>query len=315
MATARQIAANRLNAQKSTGPVTDEGKLASRGNAVKHGLAGDGLVVPDDDQAAIQLRMIEWRPNFQLETPAQAWLFEQMVVNSIRLDRCVEQEAAIRLSESQRASSCWDDDRQDEAAELAGKLSKRPVQISRRLQRTRQGADWMIMCWRSLAAILDRGGEWTEAQKSLALDLMGTDPALRDDTPLENPRAIAAREIAHLERRKTQSLNQFDEFERSAALAGLATTPSPALNNLRRYEASCRRQYLWAREQLEQCRQEFASPERAPAADPETPAETSTTNRTQWQSGQDEPFPIPSFVGQPREIHPRPCFDSNRSYS
>ena len=46
MVTARQLAANRRNAEKSTGPRTDEGKAFSRGNAVKHGLAGDGIVLP-----------------------------------------------------------------------------------------------------------------------------------------------------------------------------------------------------------------------------------------------------------------------------
>ncbi|MBI5265909.1 MAG: hypothetical protein HY851_01635 [candidate division Zixibacteria bacterium] len=37
MATDKQISANRLNAQKSTGPVTDDGKAASSRNAVTHG--------------------------------------------------------------------------------------------------------------------------------------------------------------------------------------------------------------------------------------------------------------------------------------
>jgi hypothetical protein len=38
MATSAQIAANRANAQKSTGPRSAEGKSASRFNALKHGI-------------------------------------------------------------------------------------------------------------------------------------------------------------------------------------------------------------------------------------------------------------------------------------
>jgi hypothetical protein len=41
MATERQIAANRNNAKKSSGPRSKEGKQASRRNALRHGLAID----------------------------------------------------------------------------------------------------------------------------------------------------------------------------------------------------------------------------------------------------------------------------------
>ncbi len=40
MATEKQIAANRANAQKSTGPKTGAGKLKSSRNAYRHGLSG-----------------------------------------------------------------------------------------------------------------------------------------------------------------------------------------------------------------------------------------------------------------------------------
>jgi hypothetical protein len=45
MATEAQILANRLNAQKSTGPQTPEGKAIVSQNAVKHGLsAGQDII-------------------------------------------------------------------------------------------------------------------------------------------------------------------------------------------------------------------------------------------------------------------------------
>ena len=52
MATDKQIEANRLNAQKSTGPRTEAGKRASSLNAFKHGLTGHLLVLTDDEREA-----------------------------------------------------------------------------------------------------------------------------------------------------------------------------------------------------------------------------------------------------------------------
>jgi hypothetical protein len=44
MTSFKQIEANRRNAQKSTGPITEEGKLQSRCNAVRHGLTAETII-------------------------------------------------------------------------------------------------------------------------------------------------------------------------------------------------------------------------------------------------------------------------------
>ena len=46
MATERQIAANRRNAQRCTGPKSDDGKRVTRMNALKHGMAAGIIVLP-----------------------------------------------------------------------------------------------------------------------------------------------------------------------------------------------------------------------------------------------------------------------------
>jgi hypothetical protein len=46
MASERQIEANRLNAQKSTGPKTRKGKAICRLNAFRHGLRSSGTILP-----------------------------------------------------------------------------------------------------------------------------------------------------------------------------------------------------------------------------------------------------------------------------
>ena len=47
-----QLEANRANAQKSTGPKTEEGKQRSRLNATRHGLTGQVSIMTDEERAA-----------------------------------------------------------------------------------------------------------------------------------------------------------------------------------------------------------------------------------------------------------------------
>ena len=57
MTSFRQVAANRANARKSTGPTTEEGKQQSRGNAVRHGLTAEtviGELEDADDYSAFE---------------------------------------------------------------------------------------------------------------------------------------------------------------------------------------------------------------------------------------------------------------------
>ena len=49
MASEKQVAANRANAKRSTGPKTVAGKALSRMNAYKHGLTAETNVIGDED--------------------------------------------------------------------------------------------------------------------------------------------------------------------------------------------------------------------------------------------------------------------------
>ena len=49
MSSFKQVAANRLNALKSTGPKTEEGKRRSRCNAIRHGLTAETVIVGVED--------------------------------------------------------------------------------------------------------------------------------------------------------------------------------------------------------------------------------------------------------------------------
>ena len=55
MSTEMQIKANRQNAQKSTGPRTQDGKEAVSQNAVKHGLCASKNVIKTESQEEYNL--------------------------------------------------------------------------------------------------------------------------------------------------------------------------------------------------------------------------------------------------------------------
>ncbi len=71
MASQAQIEANRRNAQKSTGPVTELGRTASRLNALKHGMTAATSVLPHEDANEFfelkQSLMEEHRPGSGVE--------------------------------------------------------------------------------------------------------------------------------------------------------------------------------------------------------------------------------------------------------
>ena len=79
MATLQQIEANRLNAQKSTGPRSAEGKAAVRFNALKTGIDAQSQVIPGEDPAALALLAAEYYDRYQPATPEVRALVDTLV--------------------------------------------------------------------------------------------------------------------------------------------------------------------------------------------------------------------------------------------
>ena len=79
MTSLRQIESNRRNAQKSTGPKTQDGKQRSSQNAIRHGLTAETVIGP-------------------LEDPADYRAFEQTVTTTYDAETAVERELVLRLA-------------------------------------------------------------------------------------------------------------------------------------------------------------------------------------------------------------------------
>ena len=79
MTNLRQIEANRRNATKSTGPVTEEGKQRSRCNALRHGLTAETVIGALEDAQDYQA-------------------FEAAIVADYDAQSAVERELVLRLA-------------------------------------------------------------------------------------------------------------------------------------------------------------------------------------------------------------------------
>jgi hypothetical protein len=87
MATPAQIAANRLNAQKSSGPKSPAGLAVSRFNALKSGLDAKSQVIPGEDPAELAALAENYRRQFQPATPFEIFLVDALVTADWRLRR------------------------------------------------------------------------------------------------------------------------------------------------------------------------------------------------------------------------------------
>ena len=211
---AAQLAANRANAQKSTGPKSAEGKERSRANSCKHGLTGDGIVLLTEDAEAVAGRFdrlkAELRPSNEL---AEA-LVERVALMTVRLRRCARLETSAANDRILQAIPKFDEARRAEADELVASLGASPATNFRLLKSSPEGIDALIADWdRMLQAIDGRGVERWDYSNYLQADwLNGHNSVVNSDYKaytfaLQNrPECLTPEELAeagttHAERR------------------------------------------------------------------------------------------------------------------
>jgi hypothetical protein len=95
MASKSQIDANRRNAQKSTGPKTQEGKDKSRRNGLQHGLTAKTCMLEDEDPEALVDLLNEIREKFNPQDTDEDFLIERMAKARFKYNRIMPIEAAI----------------------------------------------------------------------------------------------------------------------------------------------------------------------------------------------------------------------------
>jgi hypothetical protein len=137
MATRKQIAANRRNAKKSTGPRTPEGKAASARNATKHGLLSRTPLLADENESEfVELRIQihgELAPMGALETvlvnriAAQQWRLARIPALEAELFERMRYDA---LGNDQGLGAAWARDAEPYGGALA-RLSRYETTLER----------------------------------------------------------------------------------------------------------------------------------------------------------------------------------------
>lgn len=123
MATPRQVAANRANAKKSTGPKTDGGKAVSASNARKHGLFGRDVAFLQEDPEAFDALVSGLRAQFHPGSALEEELVDQLALAFWRNRRLAKAERN-GLNKYLRHQLKYSSDGQDETTPASFSVSQ-----------------------------------------------------------------------------------------------------------------------------------------------------------------------------------------------
>jgi len=186
MPTRKQIEANRRNAQKSTGPVTAEGKAACAMNAFKTGLYAESLLIPGEKLEDLQQLIADYYREHRPTTPDQRGILDDLIMCEWQLRRLIVVEASLwnyQISEFFRPVE--DEYRTGKAL---GNNTKSLSLIQRRIDATRRGRDRNIRLLEELTAkpIPRQPPAVTETPETPSPEI-GSVPARPPKAPVEPP--------------------------------------------------------------------------------------------------------------------------------
>ena len=185
-----QLEANKRNATRSSGPRTPQGKIRSRANSYKHGLTGEGIVLPTEEAAEVDLLIGEFEADMKPKTAMARKLVARLALLTLRLERSAKQEAKAISLKMRRASAEFSDARLAEVENLYSWIGAEPATNARRLRATPEGIDRLIASMEGLLGELGHsdGAIWGWQQCEHLHHLMGLRPL---DVPISRPKALS----------------------------------------------------------------------------------------------------------------------------
>lgn len=105
----KQKIANKHNAQKSTGPKTEQGKAIVKVNALKHGLLSKELLIDEENKNELEHLGKALRKELKPENSLELLLTEKLIADTWRLKRALRVEREMFDSDSKKTGFSSDE--------------------------------------------------------------------------------------------------------------------------------------------------------------------------------------------------------------
>ena len=253
-----RLEANRRNAQLSTGPKTEAGKAVARGNALKDGFTGKGIVMPPPMKADFEFEYAQWAKDYQPTNIEEESLLKTLALASARIIPLHNELNRLEETNRERELECGAIERTAAVQHWYRRLSSNPALALAEIQRTSTGCRWLAERWEAFEFGLEDGGcRWSDDDLKRLLDLLGIPHEERHfskkarDFENLSKRAKAGDATAHadlLERvagQRRRLVHEGDRLERGhetftreMMISGKHVDMSPAMLRLRRLEAA-----------------------------------------------------------------------------
>ena len=203
-----RLEANRRNAKKSTGPRSEEGKRRSSLNAITHGMTARIALLPDEDPAAFDRRMIQWVQQYRPQNDGELFQAERAAYSAWLVQRSRRAQSARLVFKAQTALDEKQNREERESMELALRLFRlpgggqagaqgasqkqeglpgdclpeerddadHPALLVLGLEASEMGCRWLLDRWSELKAVIDdEGPAWQTPERFKAIRLLRLD--------------------------------------------------------------------------------------------------------------------------------------------
>ena len=168
-------AISRRNGARSRGPLSNETKLISSRNNLRHGFYAKVHHLPDESPEETATLRQRWWSDVAPKTVAEEFLTNECFQANLIANRVHRARRAVVAAQQEAATASWHDQRDDVVGRLWKELQTTDDarDVLRQLRTTTLGLDALSGEWDRLGSVLDRQGYWLPGELTTVVLLSG----------------------------------------------------------------------------------------------------------------------------------------------